>query len=140
MGTAPQSGDAPYSIQVESSYVAGATLTGMAAKSPHARYKLFISLCFHVSVNISISENGRGLEDFRGFMIQARASENEEAFGEFVVVDDDNKTKTFGCPVDVDAVSSHRDKSSCVNQEHTCFDNCRTAHLTEILIQCRQWR
>ena len=69
-------------------------------------------------MTISASDDGRGFETFRGFWVQARASENGEAIGSFIAIAD-NKTKTFGCPSEATDVSTKKDLCTYWNLFHS---------------------
>lgn len=64
---------------------------------------------FSVTVIGNSSESDLGI--FKGFMIQARANENGEAFGTFRLLPNDEKSKLFGCPVVTEFVRNKN--SSC---------------------------
>lgn len=95
-GTAPKVSASPFSIEVEdTSYVAGATINGM---------KLLFSVNLKLVkkkkkiVAVQIRANSLNESQIKGFMIQARPSENGEAFGAFRLLPTDEKSRLFGCP------------------------------------------
>lgn len=70
--------------------------------------KYVVELLLRRAVVIRANLNGSGVDnvtdEFRGFMIQARPSENGAAFGAFRLLPNDDKSKLFGCPDDTTLV------------------------------------
>lgn len=97
-GTAPQITAAPFSVDIENtSYIAGATINSKKCSNFSNRN---LSLKNVIEFLVVIRANGidNDVSEFRGFMIQARPSEDGSAFGTFRLSPNDNKAKLFGCP------------------------------------------
>ena len=88
------------------------------------------------AVVIRANLNGSEVDnEFRGFMIQARPSENGAAFGAFRLLPNDNKSKLFGCP---DNTTPVRTLSASSMRRFILELICRTQLLTEIPILSSQ--
>lgn len=59
-----------------------------------------------ISAKENSTESGSGL--FKGFMMQARPSENGTAFGTFRLIPDDSKSMLFECPASTSDVSTDK--------------------------------